>query len=319
MNAATVQSRETLCPGPEAAGERLDLFLARSLEGVSRKAVKRALDGGQVFVDGRVVKRASHLLAGGETVRLTVERSTAAETVIEPQVVFADEHLLALCKPAGMESHPTGSLRPNALDWVCGHLDQTGGGRPILLHRLDVDTSGLLLFALDGGANLALARQFSGREVQKTYLALVTGHPPVSFSVANHLRAAARGRTLAVRSGGQPAQTDFRLLGRGATFSLVEARPRTGRTHQIRAHLAGEGFPLLGDELYGGPMLVEAGSRSLPVPRHMLHAFRLSFRHPCSAEILTLTTPPPEDFLAVLAVDPQFQEIQRSLGSAHPA
>lgn len=299
-----LRRRETVVADRSSSGERLDIFLARAL-GASRKAVKRALDGGQVFVDGRTVRRAGHLLAGGETVAATLDEAPSQMQTVAPSVLFRDDHLLALAKPPGLPSHPTVAGGPNALDWATDLL--RGEGRqtpPILLHRLDADTSGLLLFALTAESNRTLSRAFADREVEKIYLALVAGSPPDQFAVANFLRPGRRGRVEAVRSGGQPAETFFRTLSRGPGFSLVEARPKTGRTHQIRVHLAGEGYPLLGDVLYGGPTAISVEGRTLTASRHLLHAFRLAFRHPATGETLTLEAPVPEDFAIFL----EFQE-----------
>lgn len=300
------QRRETLLAGVDAAGERLDLFLARTLPGVSRKAVKRALDGGQVFVDGRCERRAGLTLAGGETVLATLPVPAAAKVPPPPEVIYRDAHLLAVAKPAGLPSHPTVADRANALGLVTALLRGEGNRTtPILLHRLDADTTGVLLFALTAESNRALARQFSERQVSKVYHALVAGSPPDEFTVRNHLRAGVRGRTVAVQSGGAVAETGFRTLARRhsdpttAAISLVEARPKTGRTHQIRVHLADEGFPLLGDRLYGGPDRIETGTGRQLLTRHLLHARALSFRHPVDFRQVTIEAPWPGDFLAV--------------------
>jgi len=298
--------RETLVAGAGDRGERLDLFVVRSLAGVSRKAVKKALDGGRVFVDGRVERRAGLQLTGKETVDLTLDLPPLPLPLPDLTVLFRDDSLLAIDKPPGLPAHPTVAGRPNALELLAGILRSEGAPfTPILLHRLDADTSGVLFFALTAAANRELARQFADREVEKVYLALVAGDPPDSFEVENHLKAGVRGRTVAVASGGQAASTFFRTIKRGQTtfsesgpspFSLVEARPKTGRTHQIRAHLAGVGSPLLGDTLYGGPTFVELGGERLHVRRHLLHAFRLTFRHPVSKEMTSIEAPMPEDF-----------------------
>jgi len=302
--------RETLAAGAGDRGERLDLFIVRSLAGVSRKAVKKALDGGRVFIDGRVERRAGLLLTGTETVDLTLDLPPLPPPLPDLTVLFRDDSLLAIDKPPGLPAHPTVAARPNALDLVIGMLRGEGTTfTPVLLHRLDADTSGVLLFALTAAANRQLARQFAERELEKVYLALVAGDPPDSFEVENHLKAGVRGRTVAVASGGQPATTHFRTLKRGLVahsksspppYSLVEARPKTGRTHQIRAHLSGAGFPLLGDTLYGGPNFIEPGGERLHVRRHLLHAFRLTFRHPVSKEMTSIEAPMPEDFRILL-------------------
>lgn len=294
--------RETLPVPPDAAGKRLDRWLVEALSSVSRKSLKKALDGGQVFIDGRCERRAGTLLRGGETVLVTVDAPLASEAAPELTILFRDEQLLAIDKPAGLPAHPTVAGRNNALDQVTARLREEGRTTPpILLHRLDADTSGVLLFALTPEANRALYRQFVEHGIEKVYLALVVGAPPETFAVSNHLKAGVRGRTVAVSSGGQPALTEFRTLQRHAGFALVEARPRTGRTHQIRAHLAGLGHPLLGDSLYDGPRLVDLPGGRQAVRRHLLHARSLSFIHPRSGERMTLEAPLPHDFHALLS------------------
>lgn len=291
------QRREKIVVAAAAAGTRLDHYLAQSLSGSSRKAIKRALDGGQVFVDGRTVARAGMLLVGGERIELSVDGVAPPPAVQPLSVVCHDDSLLAINKPAGLPAHPTVGNRPNALDLVSDFVAARGGGlRPILLHRLDADTTGLLLFALTPAANLALSRQFSEHQIEKTYLALVSGSPPPRFAVSNYLKAGVRGRTVAVSSGGLASQTDFCTLACRNGFALVEARPRTGRTHQIRAHLAGEGYPLLGDRLYGGMSLLCLPSGRIELPRHLLHARALILSHPQTGRRQRLTAPLPEDF-----------------------
>lgn len=293
--------REELFAEGVDAGSRLDLFLTGRLAGVSRKGIKRALDSGCVFVDKQVQRRANYLLRGDERVLLTLPGECPLAAKPEVKIIYRDEDLFAIDKPAGLSSHPTAFGRVNALDLVREALSAGGGKEhPILLHRLDGDTTGVLLFALNVAANRGLARQFAERQVEKTYLALVAGNPPDDFFVRNLLKAGVRGRTIAVTSGGQIAETHFRTLSRSAAFALVEGRPKTGRTHQIRAHLAGLGHPLIGDELYGGPISLEVAGRCLHPRRHLLHASRLGFSSPQSHDFLTIHASIPSDFLPFL-------------------
>lgn len=295
------QRREHLVAPLTAQGARLDHYLVEVLAPTSRKAVKRALNSGQVFVDGRCVVRAGIILHGGERIELTLDGETPVSLPPILSVLFQDSFLLAIDKPAGLPAHPTVSGRPNALDLVSEIIERGGGRtRPILLHRLDADTTGLLLFALTRDANLSLSRQFSEHQIKKSYLALVSGTPPASFSISNHLKAGVRGRTVAVSSGGLSAQTDFCTLASRDGISLVAAYPRTGRTHQIRVHLAGSGYPLLGDVLYGGMRTLSLTVGSVIVARHLLHAHSLILTHPQSGERQTLTAPLPEDFSLIL-------------------
>jgi 23S rRNA pseudouridine1911/1915/1917 synthase len=289
--------KETLVAGSKAQGQRLDRFVVQQLDGVSRKAVKRALDAGQVFVDGRVERRANRLLQGGETITLSLAGEAPSTPVTEVDVLYRDEQLLVINKPAGLPAHPTGSECANALDLVRELLKgEIWAPGPILLHRLDADTTGVLLFALSSAANRELARQFAERQVRKTYLALVAGSPPKKFSISNSLKAGVRGRTVATSRGGQPAETFFLTLAYGDGVALVEASPKTGRTHQIRVHLAGEGYPLLGDSLYGGPQNLLLAGNPFHFSRHLLHALRLIVQHPEPQEELSFEAPLPEDF-----------------------
>lgn len=297
----STQRRERLLVTASARGERLDHYLVKTLAPLSRKAIKRALDSGQVFVDGRCAVRAGIVLQGGERIELTVDGEAPPPAVPPLAILWQDDSLLAINKPAGLPAHPTVSGRPNALDQVSEFIVANGGrAHPILLHRLDADTTGLLLFALTGEANLSLSRQFSSHQIEKTYLALVSGSPPEFFSVNNHLKAGVRGRTVAVASGGLAAQTDFCTLASHDGVALIAARPRTGRTHQIRAHLAECGYPLLGDPLYGGETSLLLTSGRVLVPRHLLHAHSLVLRHPLSQQEEILTASLPEDFLFFL-------------------
>jgi len=298
--------RETLLVAPEAAGSRLDLYLVQALVGVSRKAVKKALDSGQIFVAGRCERRAGLLLGGGETIVATVEAAAPPPVPPALTLLYRDRDLLAIDKPAGLPAHPTVAGRANALDLVSALLQSEGHlTPPILLHRLDADTTGVLLFALTAEANRALYRQFVEHTIVKVYLALVAGAPPASFTICNHLKAGVRGRTIAVSSGGQPAETVFRTMqtihpplakGGEGEFSLVEARPKTGRTHQIRAHLAGAGYPLLGDALYGEVAPLDLAGGCILPSRHLLHACRLNFQHPATHQPVTVEAPLPADF-----------------------
>lgn len=282
----------------QCPGKRLDLFLADCIKGVSRKKIKQALDGGRIFVDGRVARRAGQILQGDERIEGTLF-SNEALPLPQVSVVYRDADLLVVDKPAGLPSHLDHLGQDSALGQVCALL-KDAALPPVLLHRLDRDTSGLLLFALHQESNRALYRQFSERRVEKSYLALVKGQPPAFFSAASRLKPGVRGRTVVVDQGGFEAQTDFTTLAYGRDVALVEAHPRTGRTHQIRVHLAAQGYPLLGDALYRGTLFLRTAERHLAVPRHFLHAHRLRFCHPCTDQLMTLECAPPQDFAPVL-------------------
>ncbi len=311
---------------PEDAGLRLDLFLVRQLSGVSRARVQQLIEQQKAVVEGAAAK-ASLKLRGGETITVLgpAERPPlrAVPEDIALDVVYEDDALAVISKPAGMMVH-AGAGRAedarnrgtlvNALLHRYRSLSGVGGGlRPGIVHRLDKDTSGLLVVAKDDAAHQNLARQFSHRLVKKTYIALVHGGMKQDCGVIENAisRDRVRRRRMTTRrSGGRAALTEYRVKERVASawgrFSLVEVRIATGRTHQIRVHLSSLGHPVVGDALYGAPRRLAArdGKTSVPtLPRNFLHAAALEFTHPRSGAPLSFSRPLPEEleeFLTVL-------------------
>jgi 23S rRNA pseudouridine1911/1915/1917 synthase len=290
-------------------GKRLDSFLAEQVPELSRSAVQRLIEGEQVSVNGESAKASYRVRPGDVVVALLPDEETP-EPEAEPiplQVVYEDEALLVVDKPAGMVVHPApghrGGTLVNALLAYCPELAAGGGERPGIVHRLDRDTSGLILVAKSEKIRRALQRQFKERQVHKSYLALVAGHlqPAWGLIEAPIGRDPHRRQRMAVLAGGREAVTEYHVLEQfarrlgpaGGSYSLVEAEPKTGRTHQIRVHLASIGHPVVGDRVYG------RRSR-LPVPRQFLHARRLEFRHPLSGSRIDLEAPLPPDLAAVL-------------------
>lgn len=306
----TVAIEYRVCDRKEAAGGRVDAFLAARLRGWSRAAVQRFIRAGRVFVRGRRAKAATRVGAEDRVVVRFPRREDPPAQAAELAVLYEDERLLAVDKPAGMLSHPTDKVYNNAATTVLGR--QFPGLRPRLVHRLDRETSGVLLFAKDPEAARLAAESFAGRRVRKEYLALVAGR--VAF--ARRLVRAAIGReggAIKVRQGtgmalARPACTAIERVAAGAGASLVRARPRTGRLHQIRVHLAGLGHPVLGDKLYAGTgeaylravrrELTEADLARLGARRQMLHAWRLELPHPESGRRLAIRAPVPADMAA---------------------
>jgi len=294
--------------GAADAGRRLDEVAAEAA-GVSRARAARWAGEGLVLVDGRARPK-SHRLLGGERLAWTAPPpppagGPAAED-LPLEVRYEDDRLLVVAKPAGLvvhpgPGHPTGTL-VNALLGRAGTVLSAGGeaGRPGIVHRLDKDTSGLLLVAKDDAAHLALSRDLAAHQVERRYLALVQGRLPaatgtVDRPVGRHPRD--RKRMAVVAKGGRAAVTHWRVLETFPAVQLVEATLETGRTHQVRVHLAAVRHPLVGDRTYGADPSLAA---RLGVDRPFLHAWRLAFRHPTDGHMVELTEPLPPDLRGVL-------------------
>ncbi|MDX1662241.1 MAG: RluA family pseudouridine synthase [Candidatus Promineifilaceae bacterium] len=297
----------------DAPGERLDKALAEAHPELSRSRWQQLIKEGAVTVNGDQA-RPSLRLEGGERIRAIlpeVAETELAAQAIPLSILFEDSALLAVNKPAGMvvhpaPGHPEGTL-VNAVLGHCPDLEGIGGERrPGIVHRLDKDTSGVILVAKSDAALQNLQQQFKKRRVRKRYLALVEGHiqPPEALVDAPIGRDPKDRKKMAVirpYSGYRKrrARTRYRLLERyradEGDFSLVECFPRTGRTHQIRVHLAFVGYPIVGDTLYG------RRRQHLALDRHFLHAAALGFHHPISDEEMTLKAPLPDPLKQLLA------------------
>ncbi|NJB67349.1 23S rRNA pseudouridine1911/1915/1917 synthase [Desulfobaculum xiamenense] len=299
------------------AGERLDVFLAGELResGLSRSKLQGLIKAGKATVDGCVTTKPRLVLEGGESVSLLVDLPGGDLTPEEGDldVVYEDESLVVLNKPAGLTVHPAPTQTENTLvhrlvHHYPGMLDMEGE-RPGIVHRIDKDTSGLILVALDEGTRLDLSEDFAERRVEKHYLAVVHG-VPCSTSRASHGEIEApigrdprhKTRMAVTEKGGREARTAWEVLWSSPDrrASLVRVRIFTGRTHQIRVHMAHIGHPLMGDEVYGARQhkqwLRETGCDPALAPRQMLHAWRLGFEHPETGERLDFMQAPPEDF-----------------------
>ena len=284
-----------------ASAGRLDAVLA-SLAGVPRATVQRAIDRGRVLVDGKRRPK-SHRLRGGE--RIEADLRGADELVGEPggvPVRYEDDRLAVVAKPAGLLTHPTTTRRTGSLVnrlMEMGMPLSSGPDRPGIVHRLDRGTSGLLIVAKDDEAHERLVRMLAAREVARWYLALVRGSPAHdTFTVEAPL---SRRRTrVTLRAGtGVEATTAFEVRERLARATFLEARPKTGRTHQIRVHLSSVGHPILGDRAYGG---AGEDAARLGLDRPFLHAWRLSFHHPFTGSPVEVEEPLPPDLVHALAV-----------------
>jgi len=294
--------------GDEQARDRVDKVAALLLPDVSRSRVQKAVDLGQVRVNGKVADRRTTVEAGDaiDIVLPVPDEPSVSARKLPIRVLFEDAHLIVIDKPAGLITHPvTGSDEISVVHALLhrtkGKLAPAGGTiRPGIVHRLDRETSGVMVVAKTDAAFHGLVNQFSGREPDKEYLALVDKVPrllsgTLSASIDRHRMVRVR---MAVRDDGKEAVTDWQVEARyGAQASLIRARPRTGRTHQIRVHLAHLGHPILGDRTYGkfdNPVF-----KDWPMGRVMLHAHRLHFTHPVTGKALVFTAEIPKDFLAL--------------------
>lgn len=301
---------------PEAAGQRLDAFLAGHLSDMSRSMVQRLIEEGQVLLDG-ARPRPSLKLNGGEQAVVTVPPPVPATPLAEQiplTVVYEDGDLIVIDKPAGMTVHPGAGVASgtlvNALLAHCTDLSGVGGElRPGIVHRLDKGTSGLLVAAKHDIAHRGLAEQFAAHSIKRLYWALIYGSPAmengkISGIIGRH--PTERLRLSGTARHGKAAVTNWRVLERFGPASLVQLRLETGRTHQIRVHLTEAGMPLLGDPLYpdGGRSnnLKDTRLKGMinGLGRQALHARVLGFIHPLSGQYLEFTSDPPQDFQELL-------------------
>ena len=302
------------------AGERLDLVLRRHLAGLetaTRTRIQSWIEEGLVTINGSAVRRVASRLAAGDSVTVllppvALPRAIAADDT-RVEILYEDEHLLAVNKPAGVVAHPThahaGGTLLNALigrarNWPAGY-------RPSLVNRLDKLTSGVVLVAKTPAVHAALQRVLATPAADKTYLAVVYGRPPLRGTIDLRLRrdGADRRRVVASATLGTPSVTRFERssqarVGPGLSLSVLRCRLVTGRTHQIRVHLASSGWPIVGDPVYGEARWRDVTDDALmellrTFSRQALHAWRLAFPHPFGGHRVSIEAPLPMDFAAL--------------------
>lgn len=294
-----------LLPDATAAGLRLDHYVPSQVAELSRTFLRKIVDMGGVHVGGRRVRKCSTPMRCGELVEIYLDGLPLEIFSLSPQqVLFQDRFLLVVNKPAGVETQPTPARYKGTLyEALLRHLHDPY--RPLaqpelgMVQRLDRETSGVMVFSIHAKAHRALTSAFTGRQVGKTYLALVQGRPDaLSGEIRSQLGRSRHGnKMLSVQHGGKEAITRYRLLEAFAEASLIELELLTGRSHQIRVHCSEQGFPLLGDSLYGGP----GHWLQQEIPRQMLHAASLCLTHPVTGAALELQAPLPEDMATLLA------------------
>ena len=305
----TLANKIELLVSPEDAGQRLDRFLASQLPELSRTRIQSLVQEGFVQVSGMAMKPSYHVESEN---RISVEIPEAPPPGVEAEpipldVLYEDEHLAVINKPAGMIIHPGAGAQSGTM--VAALLDRFGGEeglssiggpmRPGIIHRLDKETSGAVVIARTNEAHKKLVEEFQNREVQKMYVALLHGKlkgekGTIDLPVARDLRR--RTRMTARRREGREARTDWRVKLRTDGFTFVEANLHTGRTHQIRVHFSTVGCPVVGDTVYGAPRQERVGGQLMrPLERTFLHSARLSFEHPVSGKALSFRAPLPAE------------------------
>ena len=288
----------------ESKNQRLDAFLASSLDGLTRSQATRLIESGEVAVNGRAVSK-SYKLAGGEDIAVTLPEPEPVEAVpqdIPLDVVYEDADVIVVNKPSGMvvhpaPGHPDGTL-VNALLYHCaGTLSGIGGAlRPGIVHRIDRDTSGLIIAAKNDAAHQYLSAQLADHTLARTYECIVVGklredRGTMDAPIARHPTDRKR---MAVVAGGREAVTHWEVIARYPGYTHVRCRLETGRTHQIRVHMAYIGHPILGDTVYGAKKEVPG------LTGQCLHAVGLRFLHPRTHEVMELSCPLPEEFTRML-------------------
>lgn len=314
----SLETKRIIIP-PKQSKVRLDVFLTHQVENATRSKMQKAITDGFVLVNGKVVKP-SHLIAPNEIIDVTFPRpprSKAQPEEIPLDIIYEDDAIIVVNKPAGMVTHPaygnySGTL-VNALLHHCNHLSTVNTEmRPGIIHRLDKETSGLMVVAKTDSAHTFIARQFSKRTIERAYWAIVWGLFKTKSGIidASLARSKRDRKKITVAEEGKIAITEYEIIEQFEFLSLLKLKPKTGRTHQIRVHLAHIGRPVFGDPAYAGRSSSWGGLKGKKeqqaanllkmIGRQALHAKTLGFVHPTSKELVHFESPLPKDIRSVL-------------------
>lgn len=302
---------------PSETGERIDTFLAKKT-GITRSQIQMLIEKGNISVNG-IQASQNYKVKSGDFIVIRMPEKETDDLIPEPiplEILYKDRNLVVVNKPANMVVYPSaghnqGTLM-NVIAYHCHKLATIGGPlRPGVVHRLDKDTSGVMVVALDDKAYYSLAEQFRARSINRKYIALVYGKPkknsgeislPIGRSESDRKKMSTRIKK------GKEAVTRWKVLERLENATLIEARLGTGRTHQIRVHFASIGHPVMGDRTYGKKTEIEIKKKKVIIPRQMLHAETLGFIHPATGKYIEFSSPMPEDMKKVLAnMDSKFK------------
>lgn len=286
------------------AGMRIDAYLRANTE-LSRSRISALIQAGALHVNGSMELKPSFKVEGGQSIELQVPQARAVDIIpqnIPIDILYQDEDIVIVNKPCGMVVHPAAGNEDktlvNALMYHVRDLSGIGGEmRPGIVHRLDKDTSGLILIAKNDKAHVALSEQFKARNMEKHYRAVAYGnfgeeHGLIDAPIARH---PIDRKKMAIVADGKPSQTEWTVISRLKSATYLDVHLLTGRTHQIRVHMHSMGHPLLGDRIYAPNI-----KTSVHIPRLMLHAYSLAFTHPTTGKRMSMTAPLPKEYIATL-------------------
>ncbi len=290
--------------------DRLDKAMVEGLPGLTRSAAQKLIETDRVQINGLPAGGSSQRLVAGDAVVVRPQQPLAAPPLPEAvalNILYEDDSIIVINKPAGMVVHPgAGNATGTLLNAVLAHSPQVAEAgdedRPGVVHRLDKETSGVMLIAKTDAALQNLQAQFKARSIHKTYIAVCVGIVlPARAIISKPIGRNPQNRQkMAILATGRDAVTEYLVMSTTLRHTLLQAHPRTGRTHQLRVHFASIGFPIVGDSLYGGPAGARDALSRHMLPRHLLHAASIQFAHPVTATICVFQAPLPAEFVEAL-------------------